>query len=80
MKFLSRLFSETAIEIRSGQAILRKGKHHAGMLSDITSMAREHDLSRGEIWIESTGKIHFSHEIPKDLHQRFRNTLVLSLS
>lgn len=77
MKILSRLLAESVIQIRAGSAHGLKGKLVAGLLADIAAVAKEAGLAAGEIWIEASGKIRFSREIPEALHQRFRNVIAL---
>ena len=58
-----------------GSAKCLKGKVMARVLSDITSLTQQADVRKGEIWVSFDGKIRFSGEIPKELHQRLRNVL-----
>lgn len=75
MKFVSRFFSEYAIQIRSGSVRCVKGKMLNRVMSDISSLASEVDLREGEIWINQLGKVSFSGDIPEALHQRIRNVI-----
>jgi len=76
MKFLSRLFAETAIRIHQGRITCLKGKIMSRIMHDLTSLAAEHGVTHGEIWIDAMGKIKTSREIPESLHQRIRNILL----
>jgi hypothetical protein len=75
MKFVSRLFSEYAIQIRGGSARCVKGKMLGRVMSDISSLASENNIQEGEIWINQAGRVSFSSEIPNTIHQRIRNVV-----
>lgn len=75
MKFISRLFAESAIRIRGGTAHQAKGRLMSGLLRDLSSLSAEAGIAEGEIWIDPTGKVTFSNEIPEEIHQRIRNVI-----
>lgn len=75
MKWFSRLFSNIAISIDSSEITCKKGKITPGLATDLRALASDLDLSKAEVWIDGTGKISFSREIPARYHQRFRNLL-----
>ena len=75
MNFISRMLSDTAIGIINGSAKCLKGKLMSRDLSDISDLAREAGVLKGEIWIGGNGRIRFSSGIPKSIHQRMRNIL-----
>jgi hypothetical protein len=75
MNFLSRILSQHVIKIHDGRASCTKGKMLGTRLAEISSLAAQHSISKGEIWIDSQGKIHFSRHIPAELHQRLRNMI-----
>ena len=75
MKFFSRLLSHTAIGIIDGSAKCLKGKVMNRTLSDVASVTSGSGVAKGEIWIGGDGRIRFSAEIPKELHQRLRNVI-----
>ena len=52
-----------------------KGKFNSRLLKEISSIAREADISDGEIWINPLGRVSFSNEIPVEIHQRIRNVI-----
>lgn len=76
MNFLSRWFSASAIAIDGHAAKAVKGKATRALLSEISSLSRELEIERGEIWIDALGRSTFSAEIPESSHQRFRNLMV----
>jgi len=75
MKLIHRLLSSIAIGIVDGSAKCLKGKVLNRTLSDITSLTSACGLKKGEMWIGGDGRIRFSGEIPKELHQRLRNVI-----
>jgi len=75
MKFISRLFSKSAIQIRGGTAHWAKGQLMNRLLKDISFLTAEAEIAEGEIWIDQTGKVTFSKEIPTEIHQRIRNVI-----
>ena len=78
MKFFSRLLSAQAIAFERGKAISRKGKHSQKLLSELSLLSEKHGVRNGELWISGNSRITFSKEIPKNLHQRFRNIIISS--
>ncbi|MCP5537319.1 MAG: DUF3634 family protein [Akkermansiaceae bacterium] len=79
MKMISRLFSNQAISVRDGQARALKGKVTNKLLNDVASLCRQHEIVECEIWIDNSGMLSFSHEIPEELYQRFRNTISINM-
>jgi hypothetical protein len=75
MKFISRLFSESAIQIRGGTAYCVKGKIMNRLLNDLSSLAADFNINKGEIWIDQVGKVSFSTDLPKTMHQKIRNVI-----
>lgn len=75
MKLISRLFATSAIRIRHGTASCVKGGIMSRQLADISSVAGDFQIERGEIWINPIGRVDFSKEIPEAAHQRIRNVL-----
>ncbi|MBK1884032.1 hypothetical protein JIN85_16555 [Luteolibacter pohnpeiensis] len=45
------------------------------LLREISTLADDAGIVTGEIWIEHSGRVRFSREIPEALHQRFRNVI-----
>lgn len=76
MKFLSRLSAITAIRFKEGRAVALKGKPMRSLLNDLSQLAEDSSLQKGEIWINALGKISFSKEIPPAVHQRIRNVIL----
>ena len=64
-----------AIEVVDGRATLKKGKLSMSLLADVTELMRREGVRKAEIWINASGAISFSAEIPSSLHQRLRNIL-----
>jgi hypothetical protein len=77
MKFISRLFAQSAIQIRGGIADCVKGKITKRLLDDISCVVKESNIEQGEIWIDQSGKVGFSGDIPEMFHQRLRNVISL---
>ena len=75
MKFVSRLFAASVIEIREGNARGLKGKFNSRLINEISSLAKELGISDGEIWLGPLGQVGFSKDIPGEFHQRFRNVI-----
>ena len=75
MKWFSRLFSVTAIEITDSHVFCRKGKITPELANDLRSFFLGLDHAKAEIWINGAGKISFSSEIPTRYHQRLRNLI-----
>ena len=75
MNFITRLFADIAINISNGKATTVKGKLMRSTMMEITSLCRDYGIAKGEIWINSVGKVTFSSHIPKKLHQKVRNIL-----
>jgi hypothetical protein len=75
MKWLSRILSTQAIEVRAGATRCRKGKMRHHVLEDVSELMSCHKVRDGEIWIDALGRMSFSREIPEHLHQRLRNIL-----
>ncbi len=75
MNFISRFFSESAIQIREGTAFCAKGKMMNRLLNDISYLAADFNIAQGEIWINQAGKVSFSRDLPESIHQRIRNVI-----
>ena len=75
MNFISRFFSDSAIQIRHGSAYCVKGKMMSRLLKDISSLAADFNIEEGEIWIDQAGKVSFSSEFPEPIHQKIRNVI-----
>jgi hypothetical protein len=75
MNFTSRLFAQYAIRIDQGSARCIKGKTADRIMRDLSSLAAEHSLKEGEIWIDPVGRVSFSKAIPEMMHQRIRNVI-----
>jgi hypothetical protein len=75
MNFMSRFFSESAIQIRGGSAYCVKGKMMSRLLKDISSLATDFNIEEGEIWIDQVGKVSFSRDFPEPIHQKIRNVI-----
>jgi len=78
MFFFSRILSTTSIRISNGQAICVKGKMMPQTLRSISDVCSLFSISKGEIWINGAGRIHFSSSIPTEVHQRLRNCVTQS--
>lgn len=78
MFVISRIFSTTTIHIKNGQARCVKGKMMRQTLSSINDVCKLFSISKGEIWINGRGQIHFSSSIPINAHQRLRNCVAQS--
>lgn len=76
MKWISRALSALAIEIGPGFTRCLKGKMPSHVLTDLSMLLSQNGISAGEIWLDGTGRIRFSREIPTHLHQRLRNIIV----
>lgn len=75
MKWISRMLSVSAISVTEGRCELRKGKLDRRLLLDLSDELARSKVTRAEIWINGDGRIRFSDEIPRELHQRLRNIL-----
>ncbi len=75
MKFISRFFATSVIQIKNGSAHCTKGKLMNRLLRDITILANESNLSEGEIWMDQSWRVSFSSEIPEEIRQRMRNVI-----
>lgn len=75
MKFISRFFAKSAIQIRGGTAYRAKGSLMSRLLGDVSILAADFDIENGEIWIDPKGKVSFSREIPERARQRIRNVI-----
>ena len=75
MNFISRLFAQYAIRIEQGSACCIKGRMADRIMRDLSSLASEHSLKDGEIWIDPVGRVSFSKAIPGAMHQRIRNVI-----
>ena len=76
MKWFSRLLSVTAISINGSHITCKKGKITPGLKKDLHDLFSDMNISKAEIWLDGSGKISFSREIPPRYHQRFRNLLI----
>jgi hypothetical protein len=64
------------VELRDGSARVRSGEPPAGLVSDISSTARDLGLNRGTFYAVRAGHgltLDFSSDVPDAAHQRFRN-------
>ena len=75
MKLVSRLLSNRAIRISGGRAEVIKGKIDGRLVREITSLCAEIGLEKCEMWIDGTGRMIFSRDVPSQHHQKFRNVL-----
>lgn len=75
MKLISQFFAEAAIQIREGKASCTKGKIMKRQLDDMTYLAAEFNIVKGEIWIHQRGRLSYSREIPNIAHQKIRNVI-----
>ena len=76
MKYFSRLFSVTAISITDSHISCIKGKISPALTNELRSFFSGLDHADAEIWIDGSGKVSFSGEIPTRYHQRLRNLLI----
>ena len=79
MRIFHRIFCVLSITYSGDNAHCLKGKVTQKTLTQVADLCRQHGIPSAEIWLTGNGRVNFSREIPKSLHQRFRNVVVQGL-
>jgi hypothetical protein len=73
MKIISRLLSSHAIRICDGRAEVIKGKLEGRLVRDVASLCSQVGVRQCELWVDGSGRVTFSREVPNEHYQKFRN-------
>jgi len=68
--------ARSLIRIRNGKCFVLKEALPHHVTSSVTEILRQEGVKKGFIAITPTGRVKFSHHIPKALHQRLRNVVL----
>ncbi len=76
MRLLKRWQAETVIRYDGTRAYCIKGNLSPSVLRDVDDIFERSCPAGAEIWISTKPRLTFSPEIPKSVHQAFRNTVL----